>query len=263
MGAIRVFPIRTAWSPGLSPTRRHLVTRLAALAPAYAILGASDVFAQAVPTPENMFISPCGQPFRAPPEAPYPVVDWFKQADKNADGHLDRDEFNADAEAFFKILDINRDGFLSPYEIAVYERKIVPEIGGPRLDAALDQAPRLWLAQFGGQGGMGGMGGMGGQGGGGHMGGGSPSGQQPPSQSPQPNTDESHQGAAPFSFFDEPEPVTAADLHYRGIVAKADFLVLSNAHFDMLDRDQKGYLTLDALPYTPVQKRLLKRKHRR
>jgi hypothetical protein len=244
----------------LHPTRRFLVTRLAAVAPACAVLGPTALFAQSVPPPENLFISPCGQPFRAPAGAPYPVVDWFKQADKNADGQLDRAEFNADAEAFFKILDINRDGFLSPYEIAVYERRIVPEIGGARLDASLDLAPRLWLAQFGGQGGMGGMGGQGGRGG---MGGGSPSGQQPPAQSPKADTDESHQGAAPFSFFDEPEPVTAADLHYRGIVAKADFLVLSNAHFDTLDRDQKGYLTLATLPYTPVQKRLLKRQRRR
>jgi hypothetical protein len=40
----------------------------------------------------NTFISPCGQPFRAPPNAPYPVVDWFKAADKNADGKLDHAE---------------------------------------------------------------------------------------------------------------------------------------------------------------------------
>jgi len=246
--------------PGLHPTRRHLLAGLAAVPPAAALLGPSAVVAQGPQRPENLFISPCGQPFRAPPGAPYPVVDWFKQADKNADGQLDRAEFNADAEAFFKTLDVNRDGFLSPYEVASYERKIVPEIGGVRVDAALDGVPRLWLAQFGGQGGMGGMGGQGGRG---AMGGGSPSGQQPPSQSFKPDVDESHQGAAPFSFFDEPEPVTAADLHFRGIISKADFLVLSNAHFDTLDRADKGYLTLETLPYTPVQKRLMGKPRRR
>jgi hypothetical protein len=241
-------------------TRRQLALRLAAVAPAAALLPPTLALAQQ--GPENLFISPCGQPFRAPQGAPYPVADWFKQADKNADGKVDRAEFNADAEAFFKILDINRDGFLSPYEVAVYERKIAPEVGGARVDAMLGQRPRLWLAQYGG--GMGGgMGGMGGQGGRGSMGGGSPSGQQPPSPSPKPDVDESHQGASPFSFFDEPEPVTAADLHFRGIVSKDDFLVLSNAHFDSLDRHEQGYLTLETLPMTPVQRRILGKRRRR
>ncbi len=228
--------------------RRQLTSRLLTLAPIGLAARPGDLFAQPpLPPPPNVFISPCGQPFRAKPGAPYPVVDWFHQVDKNADGKVDRAEFNADAEAFFKILDINRDGFLSPYEVNVYELKIAPEVVGGRKEARNADVPRLWLAQFGGQGGGGGHG---------AMGGGSPSGEVPIIQAPPTTLDESTQGASPYSFFDEPEPVTAADLHFRGVVSKADFVTLSNAHFDTLDRDQKGYLTLDALPQTPAQRRL-------
>src|SRR6185312_9663402 len=34
------------------------------------------------PQPEQLFISPAGQPFRAKPGEPYPVAQWFAQADK-------------------------------------------------------------------------------------------------------------------------------------------------------------------------------------
>jgi hypothetical protein len=230
------------------------VTRLVAAPCVLAALRPAAALAQ--PTgdqPENLFISPPGQPFRAKIGAPYPVVDWFKQVDKNADGKIDREEFNADALAFFKTLDQNHDGVISPYEVNYYELRICPEVVGVRVDLSLQDRPRLWLAQMGG-GGMGG-GGMGGQGGG-RGGQGGPPTQGPPSQSISPPANESTQGASPFSFFDEPEPVAAADVHFRGTISRADFLTLSNAHFDALDRKQLGYLALDTLPLTPVQRQM-------
>jgi hypothetical protein len=201
----------------------------------------------------NLFISPCGQPFRAKREALYPVVDWFQQADKNGDGKLDRAEFNADAEAFFHTLDQNHDGVLSPYEVNYYELRICPEVVGAVVDSWQGRrdpgAARLWLAQFGGGGG----GGQG-RGGGGKI---APGGPPRSSSGPTPNPgDESRKGASPYSFFDEPEPVAAADVRFRGTITKADFLTLSNAHFDALDKNGAGYLILDTLPKTPVQRRL-------
>ena len=100
----------------------------------------------------NVFISPAGKPFRAQPGAPYPVADWFKEADKNADGKLDHTEFLADAAAFFKILDINHSGLLDPYDIAVYEHRVAPEIIGGRVRVGA-LTGRIWLAQYGGGGG--------------------------------------------------------------------------------------------------------------
>jgi hypothetical protein len=244
----------------LSLTRRQMSLRLLALPAAAAVPSTplAQVPFNGGPRP-NVFISPCGQPFRAKRGAPYPVVDWFHQADKNGDGKLDRAEFNADAEAFFHTLDRNHDGFLSPYEVNYYELRICPEVVGAVVDSWQGRrdpgAARLWLAQFGGGGG-----GQG-RGGGGNI---APGGPPPTSSGPAPNPgDESNQGASPYSFFDEPEPVAAADVRFRGIISKDDFLTLSNAHFDALDKNGPGYLILDTLPKTPVQRRLAREGGRR
>jgi hypothetical protein len=245
-------------------TRRNLGSAFAAVAMASglgaAALGAvapqaaraQDDSDQSYP---NVFISPFGQPFRAKLGAPYPVVDWFKQVDKDADGKIDHAEFMADAAAFFKILDINGDDVLSSREVLYYEYRVAPEIIGIRApSAALDYrsgGARLWLTQ-----------GAGGVMGAGQMGGGPEGGSSSDRKLPQ-FLDESKTGASPFSFFDQPEPVTAADLNFNGRITKANFLRLAGVHFDTLDRKGVGYLTLADLPKTPVQKVLEKARRRR
>ena len=208
----------------------------------------------------NVFISPCGQPFRAPPGAPYPVVDWFKAVDQNGDGKIDHAEFLADAAGFFKILDLNKDGIIDPFEVSVYEHRVAPEIlgftfkvaaqkPGGRLLPGRDGA-RLWLAQM-----------MGPQTG-------AAPGQMGLDNDPTPTNikplplDESKQGASPFSFFEEPEPVATADMNFNGKITLANFLRLADMHFGMLDHDKTGYLTLAKLPKTSVQK-LLEHSRRR
>ena len=239
----------------MSLDRRQLTLRLLSLP----ILAPSISLAQGLVeggTP-NTFISPCGEPFRAKRGAPYPVVDWFHQVDKDNDGKIQRAEFNADAEAFFKVLDRNRDGVLSPYEVNYYELKIAPEVVGVKVQAQRlpfeREDARLWLAQFGGPGG-----------------GGVPPAAPPqhePSSPSSPTPDISADqtaGASPYSFFDEPEPVATADVHFRGVISKDDFITLSNTHFDTLDRAELGYLTLENLPKTPVQRTLEREaRHRR
>jgi hypothetical protein len=192
------------------------------------------------PNLPNTFFSPAGKPFRAPAGDPYPVVDWFKEADKNGDGKIDHAEFLADAEAFFNLLDINKDGYLSRYEIAIYEQKIAPEILvgtahiglGPGGDGTGRGGARLLLAQGGVQ----------------RPGPIDPGGdnQEVPSGKP-PVLDESGQGASPYGFFEEPEPVMSADLN---VLKTADM------HFDALDQKKLGYLTLATLPKTPIQRAL-------
>jgi hypothetical protein len=194
----------------------------------------------------NVFISPCGQPFRAPLSAPYPVVDWFKAADKDGDGKLDHAEFVADAAAFFKVLDLNGDGVLSHYEVAVYEQRVAPEILGGRVKTGWNR-PRLWLAQLDRPGPI------------------DPGGDQSdsePEQKPQ-GLDESTQGAAPFNLLKEPEPVLAADLDLNGVITRANFLKLADIHFTTLDQAGDGYLTLAKLPKTQVQVLLGKSRPRR
>src|ERR1700739_4625367 len=87
---------------------------------------ASNATAQPAATPQqgagdavsqpSLFISPAGEPFRAGPGEPYPVVQWFARVDRNHDDRIDRAEFRADAEAFFKVLDKNHDGIIDAFE---------------------------------------------------------------------------------------------------------------------------------------------------
>ena len=74
----------------------------------------------------QLFISPAGEPFRAPPGAPYPVVDWFNGADANHDGALSRDEFVADSVRFFNVLDMDHNGVLDGFEVSNYENHVAP-----------------------------------------------------------------------------------------------------------------------------------------
>jgi hypothetical protein len=229
-------------------------------------MGPMPLLAQDVPG--NVFISPCGRPFRAKPDAPYPVVDWFKQADTNGDGKLDHAEFVADTLAFFKVLDRNGDGVISPQEISIYEQRIAPEVLGMRVLVDGTTAPDrlLWLTQ--------GVPGGSVPGGSGTFRPGEATGPigrddpdagadtGPDGPGPSRPYDASGAGASPYSFFDEPEPVAAADVHCRGLIHKEDFLRLAEVHFETLDSQHRGYLTLDTLPETPVQRKLQRNRHR-
>ena len=223
-------------------------------------IGVVDAVGQEEPQlgpPANVFIAPSGKVFRAKPGEPYPAANWFKAADANHDGKLDKAEFVADAAAFFRIIDRNNDGYITPIEASFYEQRIAPEILGYRVEVGSSGVARplppaiLWKVQS--PSGIDRPGSV--------DPGGGDTGEAPPHL--QHKLDESGAGASPFSFFDEPEPVMAADLSFRGVVSKADYLKLAAIHFNTLDAQGRGYLTLDSLPETPMQKRLTKGRHRR
>lgn len=77
------------------------------------------------PPPIRLFVSPSGEPFRGEGG----LSRWFAQADANHDGAITLEEFRADAQHSFKVLDINGDGVIDGLELQRYEREVVPEIG--------------------------------------------------------------------------------------------------------------------------------------
>jgi hypothetical protein len=193
----------------------------------------------ALPPVATLFISPSGQPFRAGPGEPYPVGQWFAQADKNKDGHLDRAEFRADAEAFFHILDENHDGVIDGFEVQDYEQKTAPEISG-----AYGETSGFSSGSGGGRRRHGGPDSPGGGG-----------------RGPSADSTAVMQGAAVYGLLDEPEPVSATDLNLDGRITLAEFLVMADRRFDLLDAKHLGYLTLDTLPKTPAQIMSQPKKH--
>jgi hypothetical protein len=235
-------------------TRRNLGRSLAVSATLLGLFGSSVLAAPGEDddAPQNVFISPAGKPFRARTSDPYPVAVWFKEADKNGDGKLDRTEFLADAEAFFKTLDLNNDGVLDHFEVNHYERGVAPEILGYRVKIDDQRAAgglyggRIWRAQMP-------QGDSIDPGGGGEA----------PDPRPPHDIDETGQGASPFGFFAEPEPVMAADENLDGFIRKAAFLRLAGRHFDRLDPNGDGYLTLAKLPKTQAQIKVEQARHHR
>jgi hypothetical protein len=227
--------------------------------------------------PPNVFFSPHGKPFRAVDRAPYPVADWFREADRKGGGQLGREDFVADAAAFFDVLDLNGDGVLDANEISAYEHNIAPEVLGVRVtvlaNGALRLRPpaaRLWLAQYGPMDG-GPFGnnnpnsnptGLSGAPGGQDHRGADEGGVLP--QDVRPNAPDRENpgaglvGAALYGLLGDPEPITAADPDYltHGVVDKRRFMAHAGDNFTRLDMARAGFLTLAALPPTPVQKLL-------
>lgn len=185
----------------------------------------------------QLFISPSGEPFRAPFGAPYPVAAWFAQANKAHDGKLTRAEFIADAEAFFAKLDTNHDGVIDGFENQDYEQKVVPEI--------LPQVGRLNAVDAGYGPDAPGVGREAGT----HR--------RREGYRPAPRrrraSGPAFDGASPFSLIDEPQPVSGADADFDQRITLAEFRKAAGDRFDLLDKKHQGYLAIADLPKTPVQ----------
>ncbi|WP_338467297.1 hypothetical protein RXV95_01700 [Novosphingobium sp. ZN18A2] len=218
--------------------------------------GASASAAAPAPVPMQVFIAPSGEPFRAPEGAPYPVAQWFAQADGNHDGRISSSEFVVDFMHFFDSLDTNRDHVLDHAEIAHYENDIAPEArSGDRYG-------------YGGNGGVAGYGsGWHGaarhfQGADGDDGQGDGFGRDVGSWDPDSaNARGVPRGAARFDLLALPEPVTAMTPDLDGKVTRDQAETAATNRFAALDTLGRGYLTLDKLPETWVQAHKHWRRH--
>jgi hypothetical protein len=187
--------------------------------------------------PGSLFIAPSGKPYRADRGAPYPIVNWFAAADTNNDAFLTARELEAEASAFFKELDSDRDDEISPTEIEHYENEIVPEI-------------RL------GSGAPGGMGSRnipsGGMPRGGMPGGGTPSGSDMAAMKRR--LASMPKGAAIFALIGAPQPVTSTDTDFNRGITEAEMRAAARRRFAMLDPKNEGRLALGDLPRTPFER---------
>ena len=196
--------------------------------------------AVAQPRPDlQIFISPAGEPFRAPMDQPYPVDQWFKQADANTDGAVTRDELIADSLAFFDKLDANKDGTVDGWENGDYEKKVAPEImSRAAMAVARPKGPNR-----------------------------PPGGRYRPTLSPYDRAkpdgagkvvaDQSRAGAGLYGLLNEIQPVMSQDSDFNRRISKAEATAAAKDRFTILDKDKDGKLTLDTLPTTPLQQALL------
>ena len=197
----------------------------------------------------NVFISPAGEPFRAAAGAPYPVADWFARADADHDGRLSREEFRADALAFFGKLDTNHDGIIDGAELGRYEQDVAPEIL-PKIESLHAEEGMDPSLTFGDPSNTD------------NRPDGSRSRRQGAARPPAPPRGIGVQGAAVYSLINTPEPVAAADTQFDGRITQAEFAAAADRRFELLDKTSAGYLTLAALPKTPLQTEITKRSKR-
>ncbi len=166
----------------------------------------------------QIFVSPMGEPFRATDAQPFPSAAWFAQADANHDGVISRAEFRADAQRFFKLLDLNGDGKLNDMEMHLYEVQVAPEIVAASVDTSQDQST---ATDFKGD---------------------------PVQQT----LSHVRQGASFFGMIDDPEPVRSADGDFNMKVTLDEWLAAADRRFRILAGDKDG-LKLADLPKTPFQ----------
>lgn len=173
------------------------------------------------PARAQLFLSPAGQPFRAPPDQPYPVAAWFAEADADGDGRLTRDEFRADAELWFKALDADANGQVGMIEVRRWEEELVPEIARDALGGGM-------LAAGGPRG----------------------KGRKPPGRN---EADHRRQGAAVYSLVNEPHPVRGADGDFSMSVSAREWRAATERRFALLDPDGDGVVLASDLKPTPAQ----------
>jgi Ca2+-binding EF-hand superfamily protein len=193
------------------------------------------------------FISPMGEPFRPHGAGDDTLADWFNQADRNHDGFLTIDEMQSDADRFFAVLDVDRNGEIDPDELVHYEWEVAPDIqvmaktrrpagAAPIAEERSSEAPpnrgsarQRRAEQFDSELGIG----------------------------------TALQGAARYSLLSIPEPVAAADADFNRGVTLAEFREAARTRFALLDKKREGRLTLAGLeallPALPEQGKKAKR----
>jgi hypothetical protein len=212
-------------------------------------LAALTVMAQDDPNAFTQeFISPMGEPFRGKAADPYPVEVWFKGVDVGAKGYITKQDFEADAQRFFKALDTDGDGYLNDQEVDAYEDHVAPEIKaamGADPNAVHYEPSAIDMGQMNGE---------------------SPAIYKDSAsridddkaanagKEARAAALEARRGAGVFGFFNEPEPVRAADTNIDFRVSMKEWIEAADRRYAQLDLRHDGKVTRDELPLTPFQR---------
>jgi hypothetical protein len=191
----------------------------------------------AEPGTRQLFVSPMGEPFRAPAGQPYPSAAWAAGADRDHDGAIDRQEFLADAQRFFRTLDKDHDGKLTPEEVTAYENEVAPEIAlyrGRQMLGVGRAGEQVRGERY--EGGFGDLVGV----------------------VPQRRARDGESnyggpmGAGRYAWLNIPEPVSATDADIDRVVDPAEFAAAAGRRFDTLAAG-RATLKLADLGKTPAQ----------
>ena len=173
---------------------------------------------EVAPPKEQVFISPSGEPFRAPLGDAYPVGAWFARADADQDRALTVEEFAADHMAFFDRLDADKDGVVDGFESNEYESAIAPEVAAQ----PSGRGPRRGSWIFGRR------------------------------EKPRKEL----RGAGHYGLLDDPLPTRSPDANFDYRVTREEWQAAATRRFKALDKDGDGRIAWGELPTTRMQQDL-------
>jgi len=131
---------------------------------------------------------------------------------------VSRQEFRADAQRFFKTLDVNGDGKLSDIEMHRYEVVVAPEIVAAAVDTSRGEQKT-----------------------------------DAKGDPVQETLSSVRQGASFYGVIDTPEPVRGADADFNMKVTLDEWMAAADRRFRLLVPDGKDGLSLSDLAKTPFQ----------
>jgi hypothetical protein len=165
-------------------------------------------------------LSPNGEPLSGgplgQPSCREAMGRWFDRVDADHDGTLSRGEFLDDARRQFAVMDLDKDGVITPAELGVYRAPFITAVPAEPVRRPAEP-PRF--ANVGGQSDPDRANSLNGRPGGSRR-----SGETDPAA-------------------DRPDPVMASDVNLRNQVSLADFLAHAERSFAALDADRDGRLS--------------------
>ena len=179
----------------------------------------------------SLFVSPMGQPFRANASGARGIDLWFTAADTDYDSRISHDEFMANANTFFPLVDANQDGALTSVEDSTYWRRSAAEVvdgpaGGEPIGNVADPPAQHHRDSGGHDVVQDNYGSIQGQ----------PHRGAPP---------ERPTGAQAYGLLGDAEPIMSCDSNFDRRVTLAEFDACAGRRFAMLDANHDGYFTPD------------------